>query len=63
MGSFLSSALFYKTGVFRGFGFSTALNYPYKGSAVPNKYYGISGTGIISVMLEINKRILLPGLR
>lgn len=39
-------------------GLSTALNYPYKGSIVPNDYYGKKETGIVSVMIEINKRVL-----
>ena len=41
-----------------GLGFSTQINYPYKGSLVPNAYYGKTNTGVVSVMLEINKRIL-----
>ena len=40
-----------------GMGLSTAINYPYSGSIVPNKYYGQKNTGIASVMIEINKRI------
>ena len=43
------------------FGLSTELNYPYSGSIVPSAYYGRRGTGIVSVMIEINKRVLLPG--
>lgn len=39
-------------------GLSVALNYPYSGSLVPNQFYGKKDTGIVSVMLEINKRIL-----
>ena len=42
----------------RGLGLSTALNYPYSGSIIPNRYYGRKRTGIVSIMLEINKRIL-----
>ena len=37
---------------------TTEINYPYKGSIVPNKFYGKKNTGIVSVMLEINKRVL-----
>ena len=37
---------------------TTAINYPYAGSLVPNAYYGRQGTGIVPVMLEINKRVL-----
>ena len=39
-------------------GLSVARNYPYRGSLVPNRYYGKKDTGIVSVMLEINKRVL-----
>ena len=39
-------------------GLTTAFNYPYKGSMVPNKYFGKKGTGIVSVMVEINKRVI-----
>ena len=42
----------------RGLGLSVALNYPYAGSMVPNAYFGKPGTGIVSVMLEVNKRVL-----
>lgn len=39
-------------------GLSVMTNYPYKGSIVPNAYYGKKNTGITSVMIEINKRVL-----
>ena len=39
-------------------GLSVMMNYPYSGSIVPNAYYGKKDTGIVSVMIEINKRIL-----
>jgi len=39
-------------------GLSVALDYPYRGSMVPGQYYGKKDTGIVSVMLEINKRVL-----
>ena len=42
----------------RGLGLTTAVNYPYSGSLVPNAYYGKRNTGIVSIMLEINKRVL-----
>ena len=42
----------------KSIGLSVAFNYPYRGSLVPNRYYGKKNTGIVSVMLEINKRIL-----
>ncbi len=38
-------------------GYSVQINYPYKGSLVPNKYYGIKNTGIVSIMIEVNKRV------
>ena len=41
-----------------GLGLSTRRNYPYSGTFVPNAYYGKPGTGITSVMIEINKRVL-----
>lgn len=44
----------------KGMGLSVALNYPYRGSLVPNQYYGKKDTGIVSIMLEINKRITMP---
>jgi len=43
----------------RSLGLSTMTDYPYKGSIVPNRFYGRADTGIVSVMLEINKRILV----
>ena len=42
----------------RGLGLSTRRNYPYVGTFVPNAYYGKPDTGITSVMIEINKRVL-----
>ena len=42
----------------KSLGLSVARNYPYRGSLVPNRYYGKKDTGIVSVMLEVNKRIL-----
>lgn len=42
----------------RGLGLTTAIDYPYKGSLVPNAYYGKPNPGITSIMLEINKRVL-----
>lgn len=42
---------------FRNNGYTIAINYPYKGSLVPNKYYGESNSGIVSIMIEINKRV------
>ena len=42
----------------RSLGLKTAINFPYKGSLVPTKFFGRKDTGIVSIMLEINKRIL-----
>ncbi len=42
---------------FENNGYSVQINYPYKGSLVPNKYYGIKNSKIVSIMIEINKRI------
>lgn len=38
-------------------GYSVKINYPYQGSLVPNKYYGIKNSKIVSIMIEINKRV------
>ena len=42
---------------FQNAGYTVGINYPYQGTFVPNKYYGKRDTGIISVMIEINKRV------
>ena len=48
--------------VLRKAGFSTARNYPYSGSLVPNAVLsGRSGCGCVSVMLEWNKRAYCGG--
>lgn len=44
---------------FKRLGYSVEINYPYSGSIVPNKYYGKKNTGIISIMIEVNKNIYL----
>ena len=49
----------YLTRAFEGCGYSVKINYPYSGSLVPNKYYGYKNTNIVSIMIEINKRIYL----
>ena len=41
----------------RGLGLSTQRDYPYKGALVPGPYYDKPDTGIVSVMIEINKRL------
>ena len=42
----------------KSLGLLVQLNFPYKGSLVPNKYFGKTNTGVVSIMLEINKRVL-----
>ena len=38
-------------------GYSVQVNFPYQGSIIPNKYYGESNTHIVSIMIEVNKRV------
>ncbi|MBR5952718.1 MAG: N-formylglutamate amidohydrolase, partial [Pseudobutyrivibrio sp.] len=41
-------------------GYTYEINYPYKGSLVPNCIYNYNVKGkVVSIMLEINKRIYL----
>ncbi len=42
---------------FKSNGYSVKINYPYKGSLVPNKFYRKVNPRIVSIMLEINKRV------
>lgn len=49
----------YLINAFESYGYSVQINYPYSGSLVPNMYYGKKNTNIVSVMIEINKRIYL----
>lgn len=42
---------------FKNQGYTVAINYPYRGSLVPNRYYGQTNTRIVSIMIEINKRV------
>lgn len=42
---------------FKSNGYSVAINYPYSGSIIPNKYYQENNIAIVSIMLEINKRV------
>ena len=44
---------------FRSNGYTVAINYPYKGSIIPNKYFGMDNIEIISIMIEINKRVYM----
>lgn len=38
-------------------GYSVKVNFPYQGSIVPNRYYGRNNTHIVSIMIEVNKRV------
>ncbi len=38
-------------------GYSVQVNFPYQGSIVPNRYYGKKDTCLVSIMIEINKRV------
>ena len=44
---------------FEKYGYSVKINYPYKGSLIPNEFYGRKNTNIVSIMIEVNKRIYL----
>lgn len=44
---------------FEKYGYSVRENYPYQGSLVPNKFYGVENSGVFSLMIEINKRLYL----
>ena len=44
---------------FKSYGYSVEINFPYTGSLVPNAYYGKTDTGIVSIMIEINKRVYM----
>lgn len=52
----------YITKSFNKFGYSVKINYPYSGSFVPNRFYNKVNTGIVSVMIEINKRVYINDL-
>lgn len=44
---------------FKKYGYSVAINKPYSGTIIPNKYYNKNDTRISSIMIEVNKRIYL----
>lgn len=44
---------------FENYGYSVMLNYPYSGSIIPNKYFNKTNTNIVSIMIELNKRIYI----
>lgn len=44
---------------FENYGYSVMLNYPYSGSIIPNKYFNKTNTNIVSVMIELNKKIYI----
>lgn len=44
---------------FKSYGYTIEINYPYSGSLVPNKFYGRKNTNIVSIMIEVNKRVYL----
>lgn len=52
----------YITKSFNKLGYSVKINYPYSGSFVPNRFYNKANTGIVSVMIEINKRVYINDL-
>lgn len=39
--------------------YSVKVNFPYRGSFIPDKFYGKIDTGIVSIMIEINRRVYL----
>lgn len=44
---------------FKSNGYTVAINYPYSGSIIPNKYYKANNVEILSIMIEINKRVYI----
>ena len=44
---------------FKEYGYKVEINYPYKGTIIPNKYFNKKENKLSSIMLEINKRIYL----
>lgn len=44
---------------FKKYGYSVKENYPYVGTIIPNKYINKKKEGLLSIMIEINKRIYL----
>ena len=44
---------------FKHYGYSVEINYPYKGTIIPNKFLNKKENRLSSIMLEINKRVYL----
>lgn len=44
---------------FESNGYTVAINYPYSGSIIPNQYFEKEDTPMISIMIEINKRVYI----
>ena len=44
---------------FKRYHYKVGINYPYRGSIVPDKYYYKKDPSVISIMIELNKRIYL----
>lgn len=44
---------------FKRYGYRVMENYPYQGSIIPNKYYGLEDSSVFSLMIEINKNLYL----
>lgn len=44
---------------FKRCGYSVMENYPYSGTIIPNKYIDRKKDGLLSIMIEINKRVYL----
>lgn len=44
---------------FKKYHYKVGINYPYKGSMVPDKYYHTKDSRVNSIMIELNKRIYL----
>ena len=44
---------------FEKLGYTIALNYPYSGTIIPNKYIQEKSDNLYSVMIEINKKLYL----
>ena len=44
---------------FKEYNYSVKINFPYKGSIIPNKYYSVNDNRIKTMMIEVNKRLYL----
>lgn len=47
---------------FKKYGYSVEINKPYSGTIIPNKYYNKRDNRLVSIMIEINKRIYLENI-